>query len=614
MFEGGYAGRVLRVNLETRQSRSEALNERDALRLLGGRGLAVLWYYRLQKAHTAPLSSGNTLILHTGPLTGTPLPSTTKFGLSTRSPETGLYLCTNSGGDFGPQLKAAGYDAVIIEGGASQPVYVKIVDDQVTFHDARAFVGLPTSRVRSGLIEDSEESNTSVLCTGPAAERGVCFSIVQVDYGRAFGRGGAGAVMAAKNLKGIVVSGSGEIPVADPQRVKDISRAAIKELRTTRRNHTRYGTAQYVKVLNELGCYPARNFQSSHLKGAEGTYAQIMRERYWIKNAACYRCPVACGKACEVKEGPFKGARARPEYETIGMFGGSCALTDFAAIIAANELCDEYGIDTISTANAVALTMELFERGEIAVADTGGVAMRFGDGQATLEMIRCIGEREHIGNLLAAGMKQVAAVKPQWSRYILAVKGLPVPAYDPRGFHGMGLAYGTSNRGACHNVGGWTIRHELLSDQYDRHALRGKGELVKRIQDTRAYVDSLGLCTVVRGSLGFSDQPSGDVLRAVTGYDFTPQLMSIGERVYTLERIILNREGVRRADDYLPQRFTQEIVPSGPAKGHILTKEMCDVMLDEYYALRRWNEDGVPTRDAVQALGLEGILAKEDGV
>jgi aldehyde:ferredoxin oxidoreductase len=607
MFIGGYAGKVLRVDLNTSRVRSEALSDQDALQFLGGRGLGALWYYRTQSADCDPLSGGNLITLFTGPLTGTPLPSTTKCGLSTKSPETGLYLCTNSGGDWGPQLKAAGYDGIVLEGGASRPTYLRIVDDQVTFHDARSLVGLCTPAVRSAMLEEAGDERASVLCTGPAAEKGVRFSIVQVDYGRAFGRGGAGAVMAAKNVKGIVVRGSGQIKLASPQRVKEIGAQAVKQLRRTRANHTRYGTAQYVEVINELGCYPARNFQSSYLPGAEGTYARAMRERYLDRNTACYRCPVACGKACEVREGPFKGARARPEFETIGVFGGSCALTDFGAIIAANELCDEYGIDTISTGNAVALAMELFERGKITAAETGGVQARFGDGQAALELIKQIGERKHLGNLLAMGMKHVRTVRPGWSPYILAVKGMPVAAYDPRGFHGMGLAYGTSSRGACHNVGGWTIRDELQNGQYDRYALAGKGDLVKRLQDTRAYLDSLGLCTVVRTSLGFNDKPSGDVMLAVTGYDFTPQLTTIGERIYALERIILNREGVRRADDYPPDRFMREAVPSGPAMGHVLTKEMYDIMLDEYYTLRGWNANGVPTAERVHALGLDHL-------
>jgi aldehyde:ferredoxin oxidoreductase len=593
MFRGGYLGKVLHVNLATRQSRVVDLDESERLSFLGGRGLGALWYARLGGSSADPLSGGNPLSFVTGPLTGVPLPSTTKFSLTTRSPETGLYLCSNSGGNFGPWLKRAGYDALILEGASPRPVYLRIVDEQATLHDARPFLGLPTRHVRRGLLQDSGDEKAAVLCCGPAAERGVRFSSILVDDGRAFGRGGAGAVLAAKNVKGIVVSGHGSIPVADPARVRAIQREAIRELRQTRAVHTQYGTAQYVQVINELGCYPARNFQSSHLAGAEGTYAQAMRDRYWTRNTACFGCPVACGKLCEVKEGPFRGARARPEFETIGLFGGSCALTDFAAILASNELCDEYGIDTISAGNAVALAMELFERGEIHMQDTGGAPLRFGDGQASLQVIRLIGERRLVGDLLAKGMRAVQAARPDWSRYILAVKGLPAPAYDPRGFYGMGLAYGTSSRGACHNVGGWTIRDELQSNRYDRYALHGKAELVKRLQDTRAYLDSLGLCTVVRGSLGFTDHPTGDVLEAVTGHDFTPELTKIGERIYALERSVLNREGVRRADDYLPERFMTETVPDGPAQGRVLAKDMYDVMLDEYYALRGWDADGV---------------------
>lgn len=605
MLAGGYLLRILRVNLSELQSREEKIREEDVFRFLGGRGLGALYYSREVGADARPFSAENKLFFFTGPLTGVPLPSTTKFSLTTRSPETGLYLCTNSGGDFGPQLKCAGYDAIIVEGCASKPVYLRIEDREVTFHDARAFLALRSEQVRTALREAAGMGKAAVLSTGPAAEQRVCFANVLVDEGRAFGRGGAGAVMAHKNLKGIVVRGTGAIPLADPARVKEIHRNAVQDLRTSRANHTRYGTAQYVEVINTLGCYPARNFQSSQLDGAEGTYAQTMREHYWVRNTACFHCPIGCGKACEVREGPHRGAHARLEFETIGMFGGSCALTDLGAIIACSELCDELGMDTISAGNAVALAMELWEGGALQPDDTAGMPVRFGDGDAALNVIRWIGERAYIGALLAEGMRGVAAVRPDWSRYILAVKGLPVAAYDPRGFYGMGLTYGTSNRGACHNVGGWTIRDELQSGKYDRYALHGKGDLVKRLQDTRGYIDSLGICTIPRHSMGFTDQPSGDVFLAVTGHDLTPELIRIGERIYTLERTILNREGVRRADDYLPQRFMQEPVPDGPAKGHVLTREMYDVMLDEYYTLRGWDRAGVPTPERLRALALD---------
>jgi aldehyde:ferredoxin oxidoreductase len=603
---GGYLGKILRIRLSREEVLVQELEEADLRRFLGGRGLAAKWYYQEIEPGTEPLGASNKLFFFTGPLTGVPLPSTTKFGVSTKSPETGLYLCSNSGGDFGPRLKFCGFDGLIIEGRAERPTYLVIRDDAVSFHDASHLLGLKMSEVRGKLSEAIGDSKASVLCTGPAAEQLVKFAYIQVD-GRAFGRGGPGAVMASKNLKGMVIKGSGEIPLANPERVKEIRTAAIKELRKTVANHTKYGTPQYTEVINELGCYPARNFQSSHLENAQGIYAQHMREHFWARNFACYHCPVACGKVCEVKEGPFADTRARPEFETVGMLGGSCGVTDFAAIIAANELCDEYGIDTISTGNAVALTMELFERGLITKADTQGIEARFGDGQALVEMVKLIGERRGLGDLLAEGMAVVASEKPEWRPYILEVKGMPFAAYDPRGFHGMGLAYGTSSRGACHNVGGWTIRAELLSGEYDRFALKGKGKLVKDIQDNRAYVDSLGLCTVVRRSLGFTENPQGDVLKAVTGNDFTPELMEIGSRIYTLERMILVREGIRRKDDMLPPRIMTEKVPDGPAKGRILTKEMYEVMLDEYYAVRGWDKDGVPTKETLRRLSLNEL-------
>jgi aldehyde:ferredoxin oxidoreductase len=287
--------------------------------------------------------------------------------------------------------------------------------------------------------------------------------------------------------------------------------------------------------------------------------------------------------------------------------GPNCGVADFGAIVKANQMCDDLGLDTMSAANAVALTMELFERGLIGKEDTGGIEARFGSSEALTGIIELIAARQGIGDLLAEGMLHLHKVKPEWSAYILEVKGMPFAAYDPRGFHGNALTYGTSSRGACHNVGGWTIRAELQSGKYDRFATEGKGELVKSIQDTRAYVDSLGICTVVRSSMGFTDQPHGEVLEAVTGYDFTPELLDIGERIYNLERIILNREGIGRKDDRMPERILQEKIPSGPTTGHGITEQMYTSMLDEYYRVRGWDNDGAPTEPTVQKLGLNEL-------
>lgn len=603
---GGYIGQVLRVDLSTRSWRVEELAEQEVLRWLGGRGLAARTYYDEIGPEVGPFDPVNKVILMTGPLTGVRLPSTTKISLSTRSPETGIYLCSNAGGDFGPQLKFCGFDGLIIEGQATTWTYLFIRDGQITFGDAAPWAGLSTRQTAQALRDAVGSPRASTLTVGPAAERLVRLASIAVDT-RAFGRGGAGAVLGAKRLKGIAVVGSGEIPVAQPERVAEIRRAAIEELRTSRANHTRYGTPQYLEVINALGCMPTRNFQTTYFEGMDKIDAHAMRERYWVRNFACYQCPVACGKVCEVREGAFAGARARPEYETVVLLGPDCGVDDFGAIVAANELCDELGIDTISAGNAVALAMELFERGLITRADTDRIDARFGSAQALVDLVRLIGERRGIGDLLAEGMAGVARAHPEWSRYIMAVKGLPLAGYDPRGFTGNALTYGTSSRGACHNVGGWTIRDELQSGQYDRFALDGKAELVKRLQDNRAYVDSLGLCTVVRGALDFREAPEREVLEAVTGLPLTPRLMEIGTRIYTLERLILNREGVRRQDDMLPPRLLEEAVPSGPIAGRMLTRAMYETMLDDYYALRGWDADGIPTPETLRALGLDDL-------
>ena len=607
MFKGGYLGKFLRVNLSTREHRVEDLKENVVLKLLGGRGLAAKMYYDEIGPDVKPFDPANKVFFVTGPLTGVALPSTTKFQLSTKSPETGQYLCSNCGGEFGPQLKQCGFDGLIIEGQADQWSYLIIKDDEVSFGDARPWRGFTSERTLAALKEVAGDTHAAALSVGPAAELLVRISYINVDT-RAFGRGGAGAVLGSKKLKGIAVLGTGKIPVADQAKVDEIRKAAIPNLRDTRANHTKYGTPQYIEVINELGCMPTRNFQTTYFEGGPKVDATVMREKYFVKNYACYRCPVACGKICEVKQGPYAGARARTEYETIGLFGPNCGVDDYAAIVKANELCDQIGIDTMSAGNAVALTMELYERGLITSEDTEGVEARFGSGEALVEIVRLIGRRQGIGDLLAEGMIEVARRRPEWKPYILAVKGMPLAAYDPRGFHGIGLTYGTSSRGACHNVGGWTIRAELQSGQYDRYALKGKGALVKSIQDNRAYVDSLGICTVVRGSMAFSDNPQGHVMKAVTGYDFTPELLEIGTRIYTLERLILNREGVSRKDDLLPERIFKEAVPSGPVKGRTLTEEMYAVMLDEYYDQRGWDSDGVPTPETVERLGLEKLL------
>jgi aldehyde:ferredoxin oxidoreductase len=597
-FNGGYLGRVLRIDLGNRTSSCEEVKEIEFRQLLGGRGLAARYYYEEIGSEVQPLSADNKLIFMTGPLTGVRLPSTPKFQLATKSPNTGIYLCANSSGQFGPYLKKAGFDGLIVEGRAEEWSYVKIVDGRVSFHEAEALLGLSNSEAQKVLKQSIKKGSASAMTIGPAGEKLVHLACINVDA-RFFGRGGGGAVMGSKKLKGIVIQGTGTIPVADPAEVQRIFKDGVAMLKDSR---------AFVEVLNDLGCVPTRNFQSSYFEGADKVDAHAMVAHYKEKNSACYMCTIACGQVNRVTEGPFAGARARTEYETVVMLGPNCGVDDFAAVIKAAELCDELGIDTISTGNAVALTMELFEKGLISEKDTDGIEASFGNGQGMIDLIRMIAEKRGIGALLAEGMKIVAEKMPEWRPFIIAVKGLPFAAYDPRGFHGKALTFGTASRGACHNVGGWTVRHELISKEYDRFAVKGKGKLVKKIQDNRAYVDSLGVCTVARSSMGFTDSPKGKVLEAVTGHDFTPELLEIGERVYNLERIILNREGIRRADDQLPDRIMKDPVQTGPCKGKVVTAEMYNIMLDEYYAERGWDWDGQVKRVTLTACGLAELL------
>ena len=599
----GYCGKICRVDLTRRSMRVEPLAERRIERFLGARGIAARYFSEEIGPEVDALAPQNKVIFFTGPLTGT-LDAATRVQLATKSAETGIYLCSNSGGGLGPQLKRAGVDGLILEGKADELSWISIEDGRIGFHDARAWKGFSSDRTLQELRAALGGASEGAAAIGPAGERLVRFACVNAD-GRAFGRGGAGAVMGSKNLKGIVVRGTGAVPVADPIRVGEAARAAVEDLKSSRASYTKFGSAQFVEPMNYLGSMPTRNFQAASFEAVESIDAHAMLASYFRKNSACHGCSVACGKLCVVGTGRYAGARARPEFETIGMFGPNCGVSDFGAIVRASQLCDEAGMDTISAANAVALVMELSERGLVAPADVGGIAARFGDPDALLGILQLIAERRGIGDLLAEGMSAVKRARPEWSRFILEVKGMPFAAYDPRGFMGAALTSGTSNRGACHNVGGWTIGMELQDPSLSRSSPDGKAALAKRAQDQRAYVDSLGLCAVVRDAFGFCTPPRGDLLEAVTGYPFTPMLEEIGERIYSLERRILNREGVRRRHDHLPDRITREMLPDGFSKGAKVDAGVYDAMLTEYYALRGWDADGVVTHETAVRLGLE---------
>ncbi len=609
MFQGGYMGRLLRIDLSTRHYSIEEIESEEYRLFLGGRGLGALWYWREIGPEVRPLSPENKIGFFTGPMTGVPLVSTTKLQLTTKGPETGHYLCSNSSGNFGPRLREAGFDALVLEGVSERWTAIVVENDTVRFIDDESWQGTTPMCARDRLLDGLPGGKWATMSVGPAAESGVVFSSLFVDDGRAFGRGGGGAVLASRRIKALAVRGDGSVPLADAAKCKEITAAARDNLKTSRAKHRQLGTSQLVEIINELGCMPTRNFQTAWAppERVEGVYAQTLHDQYYVRNYACYRCSVACGQMAEVNEGEFAGAQARPEYESIGLLGPSCGINKMDAVIAANQKCDDLGIDTITAGNLVALVMELFQRGLVSAEDNEGLEVHFGDGQALLYMLDFIAERRGLGDMIADGARGIIQARPEWERYILHSKGLTFPAYDPRGFHGMGLSYATSARGACHNVGGYTVSGELLKGKPDRYAVEGKGEYVKSLQDNRAYIDSLGLCTVVRGAYQFTTSPAPETLLAITGYDFAPHLMTIGERISTLERMIWVREGINRNQDALPPRM-KEAIPDGPAAGHFISDEMLDTMLDEYYVSRGWDVTGKPMSETLEKLELTEVL------
>jgi aldehyde:ferredoxin oxidoreductase len=598
---GGMTGKVLYVNLADKSYHIESVDIEDYEKYLGGRGMAAKFYRDLITPDTDAFAPENRVIFFTGPLTGTQSIASTKFSLSTKSPETGRYLCSNSGGNFGPYLKQNGFDGMIIENESTTPVSLYITAEGVEFRDASEEWGLTVDETVARAKEIYGKS-TSVMSIGEAGENLVHFACIQVDD-RSFGRGGGGAVMGKKKIKFVAIQAAEAIQVHDAEGLKTVFAELSKVARTQKKGLVDYGTAQLTEIMNEAGAYPTRNFDTAEFEGTEKIDSTTMKTDFWVRDKACFRCPVACAKICTVKEGPYAGATSDPEYETIWAFGAHCGINDFAVIIKANQLCDEVGMDTMSAGYLAGVAMELSEKGLISEDLTGGSKLVFGDGESLIRALELIARKEGFGATLALGCLGIAKQHPEWAEKLVHVKGMPFPAYDPRALKGMGLAFGTSSRGACHNVGGWTISDELGSGKYDRFALEGKGELIAKLQNTRAYIDALGVCTQVRKAIGFTDKPEEVILKKVTGLDLTPKLMEIGERIYNLERVILVSEGVDSKADQLPERMSVAL-REGKAKGQSLNAEDYQIMLQEYYSVRGWSEFGIPKPEVLKKLAL----------
>ncbi|WP_456369759.1 aldehyde ferredoxin oxidoreductase family protein [Thermodesulfatator atlanticus] len=598
---GTYANSILRVNLSTGEIKKEEIPEDLLRKFIGGRGLASYYLSQLMDPKAEPLSPENPLIFATGPLTGTPAPTGGRYMVVCKSPLTGLIASSNSGGHFGAELKRAGYDMIIFEGVSEKPVYLSIKDDEVELKDAEHLWGLDTEEVTDRLREEFGDDKARVACIGPAGENLVRFACVINDKHRAAGRSGVGAVMGYKKLKAIICRGTKRVEAPEAEVFKNFIQeklGKIKENPVTSEALPKLGTKVLDNIINESGLYPTRNFQTGVFEETAEVCGEALVEKgYLKKNKGCYACPIRCGRVTEL---PSKTKGEGPEYESGWAYGACCGVKDLIAITQANYLCNQLGLDPISCGVTIACAMELFERGKISKEDiASGPKPTFGSSEAIVFYTRAIAYREGLGDKLAEGSKRLAEAygAPELS---MSVKGQELPAYDPRGVQGQGLAYATSNRGGCH-VRAYLIAPEILGapEKLDPQATEGKAQWVKIFQDLTAVIDSMGLCLFTSFALGAEDYR--DLLAAATGFDYTlDEMMQCGERIWNLERVFNLKAGLDPKQDTLPKRLLEEPMPEGPNKGHV---NRLSEMLPEYYQVRGW-ENGVPTEAKLKELGL----------
>jgi len=606
----GWRGKVLRVGLRTGEVREEPLDPQVARHYVGGRGLGMSYLLREADARCDPLGDENPLIMAVSPLTGTRAPTGARYMVVTKSPLTGAVTCSNSGGYFPTEMKRVGLDMIIFEGKAREPVYLWIDRDRAELRSAAHLWGKDTHATQEALLEETDPQ-ARVACIGPAGERLVRFAAIMNDHDRAAGRSGVGAVMGSKRLKGVVVRGESEVPIADEQTFKAICRKYLegfrestKEVPSALRLH---GTSVTVMTTQNHGVLPTRNFQQGTFEGWQGIHGETLTEKYLLGPRACFGCPIGCGRVTRVTDSPYEGEGEGPEYETVYSLGSSCGVDNLAAVTKANYLCNELGLDTISMGATISCAMELSERGYLPEADVGR-QLRFGDPEAIVDLTRMTGLREGFGDILAEGSLRMAEQYGH-PEFAMVSRGQEFAGYDPRGEQGMGLAYATSSIGASH-MRGDPAYIELIGVPMliDPLTWEDKPRLVKDWQEVFAIIDAAGLCVffTVRNLVSPTRdiRPVGilELLNAATGvgYDMD-ELMRVGERIINAERYFLAQAGFSRKDDSLPPRIVEEPMPDGPAKGMVCH---LDEMLTAYYELRGWDQNGIPRDEKLTELGL----------
>ena len=595
--------KALLINLTEESFEWKEINDESIEYYLGGRGLGARYLIDNLAPGTDALGPENILSFWSSPLIGTGAMSVVKLCGVTKSPTTGTILMSLMGGYAATELRAAGVDALIFTGKAIRPVYLTIIDGKVELKDASNLWGKFTSDTAMTIREELNLQKSRILTIGPAGEKLNGFASI-LEGGNAMGRGGIGAVMGSKNLKAIVVSGQIRPQVVDNERfsakVKLINKKYIES--PVIRLYGSMGTPSHVEEVNVNRFFPTRNYQSNYFDDYEKVDGATLYERFVQKRVTCSGCLVRCRRYSQVTEGKYKGTSTEgPEYESLWALSGNCGNNSLEAVLAANYLCAEYGMDTISTGSAISFAMECCEKGILTKADVDGLDLVFGNGDAMVEMIRHIGERSGFGDILANGTKKAAEIIGKGSiEYSMQVKGLEMAAYDPRTIKGMGLGYATSPRGACQERGFPPKETWGRGGVVDRLVYEGKAAMIIEEQHVTAVKDALGFC--VLSSVGMDLTDLAEYFSAATGMEKSvADLMEIGERICNIERMFNVRESFTRKDDSLPKRLLKEPVLAPDGNYHVVDLNR---MLDEYYPLRGWDEEGRPTDETLSRLRL----------
>ena len=604
-----YCHRYLNIDLSSSSFHVQEENLETVLKYIGGSGLGAHALFAGTCKKTDPLGPDNLLIFNTGPYTGTRIPCSGRHSVVAKSPLTGIWGESDVGGRWGTMLKKTGFDGVIIRGKSLAPVYIFINEDDIIIKKASHLWGKDT-HATSSLLKEELGKRVQIACIGKAGERGVLLASIMHDGkdSRAAGRCGLGAVMGSKNLKAIAVFGNKTKKVFDKGSLDFKIKSMLARIKNTSSFLGCYGTSGGIMSLEASGDLPIKNFSMGRWQNAENLSGEVMAKRFLKGRFACGACPVGCGRKISITSGKYSGVEgAGPEYETMGSFGSYCLVDNLEAVCKANELCNQYGMDTISVGAAVAFAMEAFEKELITKTDCGGLSLTWGNSDAMVELVKQIGENQGFGIVLGKGVRSASKVIGMESKpFALHVKGLELPAHDPRAYFSTGLSYATSNRGACHLAGlthciegSITVPELGLSTTMDRFSIKQKGEMVAKMQDLMGLFDSLKICKfLLYADISVTDLL--DCLNYVTGWNMDmEEMLKAGKRMFNLKRMYNIECGITSQDDCLPVRLTKEPLAEGGTGGNC--PDM-DTMINDYYAFRGWNKKGIPGRDVLEEL------------